>query len=229
MIGDLHGCYDELMELLSKIGFTANDRLIAVGDLAVKGPKNKEVLELFISDDRFSSVLGNHDAALLHLLQHQKGTFTSAQQAAARELEGDLERYCSYLSSLPLMVDLGSHVVIHGGLRPGVPLDRQDADDLLELRTLGNGKRTSRRGAPWYEFYDGEKIALFGHWPAEQPRRGPRAIGLDTGCVYGGQLTSYIIETQELVCVPARFTYRRRGWDLWTSIGDFVARFSRWP
>jgi serine/threonine protein phosphatase 1 len=123
VIGDLHGCYDELIELLSKIGFAADDRLIAVGDLAVKGPKNKEVLDLFISDNRFSSVLGNHDVALLRLLQRQNLKFSQAQKEAARELDLDREKYCSYLSSLPLMIDLGSHVVIHAGMRPGIPLD----------------------------------------------------------------------------------------------------------
>jgi serine/threonine protein phosphatase 1 len=44
---------------------------------------------------------------------------------------------------------------------------------------------------------------LFGHWPTAEPRRGPKAIGLDTGCVYGGHLTAYIIETDEFVTVPA--------------------------
>ena len=61
IIGDIHGCYDELLDLLDEIHFGDQDRAIAVGDLISKGPKNKEVLDLFISDRRFSSVLGNHD------------------------------------------------------------------------------------------------------------------------------------------------------------------------
>ena len=60
---------------------------------------------------------------------------------------------------------------------------------------------------PWYEVYDGEKTVLFGHWPAGVLRRGPRALGLDTGCVYGYQLTAYVIETQRLVSVHARRAY----------------------
>jgi len=94
--------------------------------------------------------------------------------------------------------------VVHAGVRPGVPLHEQSAEDLLELRTLGKKKRTSRKGVPWYEVYDGEKIVLFGHWPAPEPRLARRAIGLDTGCVYGNRLTAYIIETGELVSVAAR-------------------------
>jgi serine/threonine protein phosphatase 1 len=48
---------------------------------------------------------------------------------------------------------------------------------------------------------------LFGHWPAKEPRRGPKAIGLDTGCVYGYQLTAYIIDTDEFVSVDAKKAY----------------------
>jgi hypothetical protein len=223
VVGDLHGCYDELLELLSKIDFGLHDRVVAVGDLVVKGPKNKEVLDLFIADDRFSSVLGNHDVALLHLWQGKDLQFTDAQKQAARELESDREKYYSYLSSLPLMIDLGSHLVIHAGVRPDVPLDKQAAEDLIELRTLGK-KRTSRKGTPWYEVYAGEKIMLFGHWPAEQPRLGPRAIGLDTGCVYGNRLTAYIVDSDEFVDVPARFAYSTKPRGLYKTISGFLAR-----
>ncbi len=77
------------------------------------------------------------------------------------------------------------------------------------LRSCGvSGKdRTARDGTPWYDLYDGEKVVLFGHWPASAPRRGKRAIGLDTGCVYGNELTAYIIETGEFKTVPARRRY----------------------
>jgi hypothetical protein len=91
-------------------------------------------------------------------------------------------------------------------VRPRVALSGQTVEDLTELRTLGED-RTNREGVPWYEHYNGEQIVLFGHWPAPEPRRGPRALGLDTGCVYGFQLTAYIIETDELLSVEARRAY----------------------
>jgi len=105
-----------------------------------------------------------------------------------------------------LMIDLGAHLVVHAGIRPGVALESQAIEDQTELRTLG-ADRTSREGQPWYEAYTGDKFVLFGHWPASAPRRASRALGLDTGCVYGYLLTAYIIEFDELVSVPARRTY----------------------
>jgi hypothetical protein len=91
-------------------------------------------------------------------------------------------------------------------VRPGIALAAQSVEDLTELRTLGED-RTSREGVPWYERYEGSRVVLFGHWPAPEPRRGPRAIGLDTGCVYGFQLTAYVIETGEFLSVQARRAY----------------------
>jgi hypothetical protein len=107
---------------------------------------------------------------------------------------------------LPFTIDLGSHLIVHAGVRPGVALDAQSPEDLTELRTLGED-RTSREGVSWYEVYDGEKTVLFGHWPALEPRRATRAKGLDTGCVYGNRLTAYILETGEFLSVGARRAY----------------------
>jgi len=205
VVGDIHGCYDELQDLLGRVGFAADDRLICVGDLVVKGEKSREVLDLFASDARLSSVLGNHDRAVLRGLRGEAG-LKASQEKCVRELEGGRERYAAFLGSLPRFLDLGSHVVVHAGVRPGVPLASQDEDDLVELRTLGPD-RASREGVAWYEVYDGPQTVLFGHWPAAPVRRGPRALGLDTGCVYGYRLTAYLLEEDRLVSVPARRAY----------------------
>ena len=206
-MGDIHGCYDELVELLDKITLGSDDRVVAVGDLTVKGPKSREVLDLFSQDGRFSSVVGNHDVALVRHWRDEKIALKSSQAKTFAELKADDDRYFRYLASLPLLINLDSCVVVHAGLRPGIPLSEQSADDLLELRTLGED-RTSRKGTPWYEVYEGP-TALFGHWPAPKPRVGKHAIGLDTGCVYGGELTAYILETRDFVSVPAAAAYDR--------------------
>lgn len=206
VVGDIHGCFDELNDLLDLAKLKPDDRVVAVGDLIVKGPKNREVLDRFIGDQRFSSVIGNHDRVLRQHWRGETVRFTQAQQAAAVELEKGKELYAAYLRALPYTIDLGSHLVVHAALRPGVSLDEQSASDMTEMRTMG-AEPSRRKGVPWYDVYRGEKIVLFGHWPAAEPRRGPRAIGLDTGCVYGGRLTAYIIEADEFLSVAARRAY----------------------
>lgn len=206
VIGDIHGCYDELIKLLEKIKLESQDRVVAVGDLVTKGPKNRQVLDLFRRDARFLSVIGNHDLALVRFWSGESFTLKPAQQRTIDELEHDWQIYFGFLKRLPLTIDLGKHLVVHAGLRPGVPIAQQTPSDLTTLRTLGPDP-TSKIGNPWYEVYDGEQIVLFGHWPSEKPKLARRAIGLDTGCVYGNALCAYIIESAEFISVPAQAVY----------------------
>lgn len=206
VVGDIHGCYDELMELLEKVDFDSKDRVVSVGDLITKGPKSREVLELFMSDDRFSTVIGNHDLALRRRWYGEDVELKPSQKETHKELKGDKDYFTPFLNSLPFVIDLDTHLVVHAGLRPNVALHSQTTGDMTRLRTLGPD-RESDEGTPWYHVYSGDKIVLFGHWPAPEPRRSPKAIGLDTGCVYGHNLTAYIIETEEFVSVEAHEVY----------------------
>jgi hypothetical protein len=206
VIGDIHGCFDELCDLLKLVELRTDDRVIAVGDLIVKGAKSDEVLDLFIKDERMSSVIGNHDRALRQYWRGEPLKLSREQRITARQLEPGRERYSAYLRGLPFTINLGSHLVVHAGVRPGVPLRQQMASDLTEMRTMG-ANPSRRKGVPWYDVYRGKRVVLFGHWPAKTPRLAPSAIGLDTGCVYGGRLTGYIIESNQFVSVPARRNY----------------------
>ena len=206
IIGDIHGCFDELQDLLLLIGFSKRDRVVAVGDLIVKGPKSREVLELFMSDGRFATVIGNHDRVIRQHWRGEPVRLTRAQKLTAAELEPNRWQYYCFLRSLPYTINLGSHLVVHAGVRPGVSLRHQMVSDMTGIRTMG-ANPASRRGVPWYKIYRGRRVVLFGHWPAQEPRLAARAIGLDTGCVYGGALTAYIIESNQFVSAPARRAY----------------------
>ena len=206
VVGDIHGCYDELMELLEKVGIGDDDRVFSVGDLITKGPKNKEVLELFMTDARFATVIGNHDLALRRKWNGEEIELKPAQKETHKELKAEKDAYVSFFNRMPFMIDLGTHLVVHAGVRPNVELYSQTTSDMTQIRTLGANPE-SDEGTPWYHVYHGEKIILFGHWPAPEPRRGRNAIGLDTGCVYGYNLTAYIIEDDEFVTAKAKKAY----------------------
>jgi diadenosine tetraphosphatase ApaH/serine/threonine PP2A family protein phosphatase len=209
VVGDIHGCFDELTDLLSVLNLKPDDRVIAVGDLIAKGPRNREVLDLLMSDRRFSSVVGNHDRKIRQKLRGEPVRLSKDQRKVLEELGPDVAPYEAFLRSLPFTIDLGSHLIVHAGIRPGVDLDKQMASDMTEIRTMGIDP-PARRGVPWYRIYRGPQTILFGHWPAKQPRRAPYAIGIDTGCVYGGNLTSFVVETGEFISVPARQKYAGR-------------------
>jgi predicted phosphodiesterase len=206
VVGDIHGCDDELEDMLTMVGFNDDDRLVSVGDLITKGPKSREVLERFMREPQFSAVIGNHDLALRRRWNGEKLKLKDSQKPTNKELKKEKERFLPFLNNLPFIIELEHHLVVHAGIRPGLALHSQTTEDLTELRSLGP-KLAARDGLPWYDVYDGEKVVLFGHWPAAEPRRGKKAIGLDTGCVYGNKLTAYIIETDEFKTVQARRKY----------------------
>src|SRR5882762_6770687 len=109
VIGDIHGCYDELMALLEKADLKDNDRVVSVGDLITKGPKSREVLELFMTDARFSTVIGNHDLVLRRRWNGEDVLLKPAQKEVHKELKGEKDSYCSFLNRLPFVIDLGTH------------------------------------------------------------------------------------------------------------------------
>jgi predicted phosphodiesterase len=122
VVGDIHGCYDELIDMLEAVGLGTDDRVVCVGDLVTKGPKNREVLKLFMTDARFRTVVGNHDLALRRKWHGEKLKLKASQKATHKELKSEKETYLPFLNKLPFTIDLGTHLVVHAGFRPGIEL-----------------------------------------------------------------------------------------------------------
>lgn len=202
VVGDVHGCLAELKALLKKAGWTPDDGLVLAGDLTAKGPDSRGVLALF-RDTGARGVLGNHDAHLLTLRAGRPGG--AHHRAVADSFSAEDWRT---LEALPLYVDLPMHnaLVVHGGLVPGVPLAHQERELLLNMRSFDAQGRPSKRvegGTPWAAHWPGPRFVVFGHDAVRGLQRHPFALGLDTGCVYGGQLSAVWLPERTLVQVPA--------------------------
>src|SRR6185436_3906417 len=130
VVGDIHGCYDELMKLMDKVELQKSDRVISVGDLIAKGPKSREVLDLFINDPRFSSVIGNHDLALRRRWNGEDVELKGSDKETHKELKGEKDIYVPFLNQLPFVIELDTHLVVHAGLRPYFVLYSQTTGDL---------------------------------------------------------------------------------------------------
>ena len=202
LIGDVHGCNDELGELLKKAGFSSEDRLVLVGDLVAKGPDSEGVVKR-ARELGALAVLGNHDA---HLLDVRAGLSKKAHHSklAASMSEADWK----YLDQLPLWLDFPelNCLVVHGGLIPGVELERQPRHVLLNMRSLDAEGHASMRvdgGVPWASRWPGPRHVVFGHDALRGLQQHPHATGLDTGCVYGRELTGLWLPENRLVWVKA--------------------------
>lgn len=197
-IGDVHGCLDELEELLRKCSYTEEGTVVIfVGDLVNKGPKSVEVVQL-VRRIGGHSVRGNHDQAMLReLLLLQNNEAIREKYKWIRDLTKDDE---NYLQNLPYTINVQSLnvTVVHAGLTPGVRLEEQNPRDMITVRNYipeeCKGTSSITEGFPWGTYWQGPGHVVFGH----DARRGLQehwyTTGLDTGCVYGGYLTGLLVE-----------------------------------
>lgn len=208
IIGDVHGCWAELQDLLKECSVRSDDRLISVGDLICKGPDSRSVVEWAMRTPNLECVLGNHE---LRLLRHWRAGTKSDEKShdadTYRQLGDAYGPAMRYVERMPLTVSGRGFLVVHAGFDPRDGLEWHGAEKLTTLRRLEDGK-------PWYEHYRERTLVAFGHWAKRRPVVRPNAVGLDTGCVYGNSLTALILPERVLVSVPARRAYaEKKRWD----------------
>lgn len=209
IIGDIHGCYDELMTLLERVALSSDDQIISVGDIGERGPKPREVVEFFMNTPNATAIRGNHEEKYLQVMQGKLKP--SLSHLIMRWQLGDqYEVVRDYFASLPAYIELPEAVIVHGYYEPGVPLSEQQERVLVGM---GNGEKYLIKNykRPWFERYDGEKPIIVGHRDYTTFQQvfnyQGRVWGIDTRCVYGGLLTGLILPDWELVQVPAKTNY----------------------
>ena len=205
VIGDVHGCADELQDLLRAAGAGPQDRLISVGDLIGKGPDSRAVLDWAMKAPNLECALGNHE---LRFLRHWKLGPAPDEKPADRETRAQLlprvDEYLRFIESWPLYIARRHYLVVHAGFDPRKSLRGHDADELTNIRRLDDDE------TPWYEAYEGRRLVVFGHWARHEPVIRENVIGLDTGCVYGGALSALILPERRVISVRARRAYCRK-------------------
>jgi protein phosphatase len=239
IMGDVHGCFDELEELLATLGYVpAGDgfthpegrRLAFVGDLVDRGPAVIQVLravEDMVERGEALFVIGNHDAKALrwlrgHGVRVANGLAATIQQFEAlpaneqRKLREHTERLFATAPAY-LLLDGGNLVITHGAI-----IDDMIGhwnDEIARLCMYGDvigytthGKPIRRNWAAQRELPDNVSAPyiVYGHTVVERAEWVNRALDLDTGCVYGGQLSALRYPEMEIVQVPARRTYASR-------------------
>ena len=183
IVGDVHGSRAALDQLLLDLGLSDDDLAVFVGDLVRKGPDSPGVIDRIRDDPRLVSIRGNNEQKIIR---------GEKDPAWLRESDRD------YLESLPVAISFDDVIVVHGGINPQRPLEDHSTDDLLTMRSPhGDGYD----GPFWYDEYDGPYRVFFGHTVHDQPVDRKHAVGLDTGCVYGGTLTAYDYRNDAFVTV----------------------------
>ena len=232
IIGDVHGCFDELTELLEKLGYQSSPdglwlppegrKLIFVGDLVDRGPKSPEVVQFVMDMTRAGHALavpGNHDIKVMRWLQGKDVTLShglekSVDQFAVYHLDhpGFKQEAMLFFDSLVshYVFDDGKLVVAHAGMKE--TMQGRGSGRVREFALYGETTgETDEFGLPvrypWAQDYRGRAMVVYGHTPVPEAEWLNRTIDIDTGCVFGGKLTALRYPELELVSVPARQTY----------------------
>lgn len=188
VVGDVHGCKRTLDRLLQRLDVGREDLVAFVGDLTRKGPDSAGVVDLVRTTPNFVSVRGNNEQKLVDGRKADAG-LSDAQRA--------------WLSDLPLAVSFGDALVVHGGVDPARPFSEQDAETLLT-------QRSGDESTWWWDDYEGGPQVFFGHTVHEAPVVREHAVGLDTGAVYGGELTAYDYQAGDFTSVAPPVEYEHR-------------------
>ncbi|MGI8552098.1 MAG: polynucleotide kinase-phosphatase, partial [Dehalococcoidia bacterium] len=237
IIGDVHGCFDELSELLVQLGYQIRPddgdsecfgylvrppegrKAIFLGDLVDRGPNTPGVLRLVMSMVASKAALcvpGNHEAKLVRKLRGKNVQVTHGLAESLQQLEREpaefRERLVAFLDGLVshYVPDDGKLVVAHAGMKQ--PFQGRGSGAVRDFALYGETTgETDEFGLPvrypWAADYRGEAMVVYGHTPVPEPQWLNRTINIDTGCVFGGRLTALRYPEKEIVSVAARHTY----------------------
>lgn len=206
VVGDIHGCYRELLDLVDRAALGAGDEVLSVGDFLDRGPENGDVLDFIRKGPRVSAITGNHERKHLRAAAGEVKPAIS-QKITRLQLGSGYPECLEFLATLPRCRELPDALVVHGFWEPGVPLEQQR--DSVVIGTLSGEQHLEKHcKRPWYEHYDGPKPLIVGHH--DYRRDGEplvyrdRVFALDTSCVHGSRLTGLLLPEFRVLSVPAR-------------------------
>jgi protein phosphatase len=232
IIGDIHGCYTELTQLLTKLGYRLNQdtqgfyvshaqarKLVFVGDLVDRGNDSPAVLRLvmdLVKREQALCALGNHEAKLLKWLNGRDVKLTHGLEQTVAQLQNTSDEFKAevrkFLDSLisHYWLDNGKLAVAHAGIKENMIGRASSAVKAFCMFGETTGE-TDEFGLPvrypWAMDYRGKTTIVYGHTPTPQAEWLNNTICLDTGCVFGGKLTALRYPEMELCDVPALAQY----------------------
>ena len=232
IIGDVHGCYDELVALMTQLGYERTSgggykhpqgrKAVFVGDLVDRGPKIPETVILvkhMVDDNDALCVPGNHDIKFMRAIwgkdvqiTHGLGDSLKQFEEADKHWHGLSRMAADFINKMVshYLLDDGKLVVAHAGMKE--EMQGRGSAKVRDFALFGETTgEIDERGLPvrynWAAEYRGKAMVVYGHTPVNDPEWLNRTINIDTGCVYGGKLTALRYPEKELVSVPALRTY----------------------
>lgn len=201
-IGDIHGLFDRLLDLITKIPLEKDDILVFLGDYIDRGPDSKKVIDYLIKlrekrgGDLTIFLKGNHEIMFLDFLDgknidlfyYNGGRKTIESYSIGGEFFLP-EEHLKFFKELLPYYETNDYIFVHAGLRPSISIESQKEEDLYWIR-----------GDFIFSDYNFGKKVIFGHTPTKSflPYFDKYKIGVDTGAVYGGLLTAIMLPDEKI-------------------------------
>ena len=213
IVGDIHGCFDELQRLLGELDFSDADEVVSVGDLVDRGPQSLEVWDFFRQRPNASAIMGNHER------KHVRGILSYSQEIVRLQLGARYQEFREWATHLPYYLDRPEALIVHGGFENGVDVARQRQDVLAATTSGSKYLEVCYPNRHWADEYTGDKPIVFGHQVVGDHARcfGRNAYGIDTGACHGGYLTGLVLPDFQLHRVKSRrdyWTSQQQRWEI---------------
>lgn len=186
VVGDIHGCYDELIQLIDLIGLQPEDLLISVGDIVDRGGKSREVYEYFRNRPNSKVLMGNHER------KHLNGVLSYAQEIVKLQFGEAYPAFLEWCATLGYFHETTDAIIVHAAYEHDTPLSAQ-REEVLCGSTAGERYLEKKYGnAPeWVNLYPGNKPLIYGHHvTGDLPELKNNTWGIDTGACHAGYLTA---------------------------------------
>jgi bis(5'-nucleosyl)-tetraphosphatase (symmetrical) len=224
VVGDVHGCYEEMLQLYDTAG--SPEIVILVGDLVNKGPHSAKVVHHVRTTPGWFAVRGNHDIGAVQAAtgdpeQAQKKKYEWLFRETGKPVLSNDD--VQWLADLPftiriLAADMGQEsdiIIVHAGFVPGIALEDQTDATMVTLRTVSRAADgqyqydSAGKGVPWASVWNGPDFVIFGHDAKQGLQQEPQALGLDTGACYGKKLSGILLPSKTIYQVNSLQTYCR--------------------
>ncbi len=224
IIGDLHGCYRDTIELLKECDYSMRDRVIFLGDLIDRGPDNDKCVDLAMQLQEIqqfpSCVMGNHEEKHLfvqdYVEKHRKlPEFLKNPEDNRLKARNQLsKRHFEFFKQMPTYLELPEYntICVHAGMYPGRTPEQQLKKHLLHIQTmrLGDDATYWASRAPdhtwkyWTNYWNGPQRVVFGHSVLTKPLHTDKLVGLDGGAVFGLTLNALVLPDNKIVTIQSK-------------------------
>ncbi len=231
IIGDIHGCFDELRRLLDKLGWLKDEegiydhrqgrKLCFVGDLLDRGPKNVDVIRLamqMVKTGKAYWVKGNHDHKWQRYLKGRDVQISHGIKETIHQFQGESQAFrkevCEFIEKLPIyaVLDKGRLIIAHAGLEERFHFKNTKGAKAFALFGKSSGKY-DENGYPirirWQDDYEGKPTIVYGHVALKEVEEINNCIDIDTSCVFGGKLTALRWPEKEYVQVKSNINWKK--------------------